>query len=70
MHRNSPLTSQGPGTDYGEDLLEDLKNPRYADKYLAAAMRDSRDGLRVALRDVAEAQRRPDRPRKRTLWLS
>ncbi len=42
-------------TDYKADLLEDLKNPKYASKYLSAAYADSAEAFLVALRDLAEA---------------
>jgi len=42
--------------EYKADLLEDLKDPQYSAKYLSAAIRASREGFLVALRDVVEAQ--------------
>ena len=44
-------------SDYKKDLLEDLKSPGYAAKYLSAAYADSSEAFLVALRDVAKAQK-------------
>jgi probable addiction module antidote protein len=43
-------------TDFREDLLADLADPREAAHYLNAALMDSNEMLLVALRDVAEAR--------------
>jgi probable addiction module antidote protein len=43
-------------TDFREDLLADLTDPREAAHYLNAALMDSNEMLLVALRDVAEAR--------------
>jgi hypothetical protein len=43
--------------DYKADLLADLRtDPAYQALYLAAAQKDSREALLVALRDLAEAR--------------
>lgn len=42
--------------EYRQDLLNDLKDPEYCARYLSAALRDSREGFLVALRDVVEAR--------------
>jgi probable addiction module antidote protein len=44
-------------SDYRKDLLKDLKNRSYSDKYLSAAYADSTEAFLVALRDVAAAQK-------------
>jgi probable addiction module antidote protein len=44
-------------SDYRSDLVEDLKDPVYASKYLSAAYADSLEAFLVALRDVGEAQK-------------
>src|SRR5258708_37704189 len=44
-------------TDYKDDLLEDLKRPGYAAKYLSAAYEDSPEAFLIALRDVVTAQK-------------
>lgn len=44
-------------SDYKSELLEDLKNPTYATKYLSAAYADSAESFLVALRDVADVQK-------------
>ena len=44
-------------SDYKSELLEDLKNPAYATKYLSAAYADSEEAFLVALRDVADVQK-------------
>lgn len=41
---------------YKADLLERLANPAYAELYLDAAAKDSREVFLLALRDVAESQ--------------
>lgn len=43
-------------SDYKDDLLEDLREPSYANEYLSAAYADSPEAFLVALRDVADAQ--------------
>jgi len=43
-------------TDFREDLLADLADPREAAHYLNAALLDSDEMFLVALRDVAEAR--------------
>ena len=42
---------------YRAELLEDLKDPEYADKYLSAAYADSNEAFLVALRDFADAHK-------------
>jgi probable addiction module antidote protein len=44
-------------SDYKDDLLEDLRSPGYAGKYLSAAHADSAEAFLVALRDVVTAQK-------------
>jgi probable addiction module antidote protein len=43
-------------TDFREDILTDLADPREAAHYLNAALMDSDEMFLVALRDVAEAR--------------
>jgi probable addiction module antidote protein len=43
-------------TDFRDDLLADLADPKEAAHYLNAASEDSTDMVLVALRDVAEAR--------------
>jgi probable addiction module antidote protein len=43
-------------TDFRDDLLADLADPREASSYLNAALEDSEEMFLVALRDVAEAR--------------
>ena len=51
-------------SDYKEDLLADLKNPVYAEKYVAAALKESRKAFLIALKDVGDA--RPEMNNHRT----
>ncbi len=43
--------------NYKADLLEDLRDLRYAELYLDAAAKESQEAFLLALRDVAEAQK-------------
>ena len=43
-------------TEFREDLLGDLADPREAAEYLNAALEDSEELFLVALRDVADAR--------------
>ena len=45
-------------TDFREDLLADLGDPREAEHYLNAALGDSAEMFLVALRDVAAARQK------------
>jgi probable addiction module antidote protein len=43
--------------DFKADLLEELKNPKFAEKYLNAVFEDgSKEEILLALRDVCDAQ--------------
>ena len=43
--------------EFKTDLLEELKNPKFAEKYLNAVFEDgSREEILLALRDVCDAQ--------------
>ena len=43
--------------DFKADLLEELKNPKFAEKYLNAVFEDgSREEILLALRDVCDAR--------------
>jgi len=43
-------------SDYKADLLADLKDAAYAELYVKAALRESRNAFLIALKDVADSR--------------